>query len=260
MTPIPVRHQRQRFLAEHIEVRELAILEIGAFDAPTWIGDNTPRGLRFLDWYSTEELMELHRGNEGRNWDRKIYVDFVIKEKRFARRIPQRFDLVVANHVLEHIADPITWLQEVAAVTSPGGHLCLAIPDRRFTFDYIRAESTVVDLLRAHEEDLQQPDYWQALDAIYLYRPIKAQDCWPGPPAAEKLQAPRVDLRTAMIQARRAEREYLDCHCFVFSEPRFGSLIADLFEARLSPWRQIAQRGVQDEGNEFLVLLAKDDG
>jgi SAM-dependent methyltransferase len=255
---IPVRHQRQRFLAEHVAVKDLAILEIGAFDAPTWIGDNVPPGLRFLDWYSTEELFELHRGKSSRNWNRKIEVDYVVKHKRFSHQVSQRFELVVANHVIEHIADPIAWLGEVAAVTTEGGRLCLAIPDRRYTFDYIRSESTAVDLLRAHEADLIQPDYWQVLDSIYLYRPIRAEDCWPGPPSAEKLRERRFDLRTAMAHARRAEREYVDCHCFVFSTHTFAALIGELYEASLIPWRLIGSRGVQPDGNEFLVLLVKD--
>lgn len=256
--PIPVRHQRQRFLAEHFELQPLSVLEIGAMDAPTWLGDPRPRRLRYLDWFSGGELAAMHRGNPNRQPERQVRVDYVVKEKHFASHVSERFDLVVANHVLEHIADPITWLAEVAAVTEPGGHLCMAVPDRHYTFDYLRPESTVVELLRAHEEDLSRPDYWQYLESLYLYRPLKAPDCWPGPPPAEQLSAARFDLATAMQRARRANEEYVDCHCFVFSEQSFEPLVSELHEAGLIPWRVAAVRGVLELGNEFMVLLQRD--
>lgn len=253
----PIRHLRQRFITESLDAASLAVLEIGAFDAPTWMGDAVPPGLRYLDWYSTAELHEMHPERASRGLDRRVEVDYVIKHKHFARYVPERFELVVANHVLEHIADPIAWLREVAALTVVGGHLCLAVPDRRYTFDYIRRESTAVDLVRAHEADLAAPDYWQLLASLYEYRPITAADCWPGPPPPDKVAARRFTLTDAMARAKRAETTYADCHCHVFSERSFPSLLAELSQAGLIPWRLVASRGVLEGGNEFMVLLAK---
>ena len=40
----------------------------------------------------------------------------------------QSFDLVIANHVLEHIDDDLTALHEIARVLAPGGHAILQTP------------------------------------------------------------------------------------------------------------------------------------
>jgi SAM-dependent methyltransferase len=253
MAPEPLRHLRQRFLAEHLDARELAILEIGALDSPTWMGDNTPPGLRFLDHLSAAELAAQHADNPRRLPERTVALDYVVSDKRFASAIEDRFDLVIANHVIEHIADPIGWLQEIATLTG-GGRLLLAVPDRRYTFDYLRRPSTAPDLLRAHRSDLERPSYLQALEALYLYRPLHAEDFWPGPPTSAKLRQ-GMDLAAAMAAARRAEREYVDCHCFVFSETTFAPLIERLRAAGLIAWRVLALRPVLAGGNEFLVLL-----
>ncbi len=255
MAAVPLRHLRQRFLAEHLDARELAILEIGALDSPTWMGTNTPPGLRFLDHLSTAELAAMHEGNPNRLSQRTVALDYVVSDKRFSRAISERFDLVIANHVIEHIADPVAWLQEVAALTGGAGRLLVAVPDRRYTFDYLRRSSSAPDLRRAHREDLRRPSYHQALEALYLYRPLRAEDCWPGPPTAAKLRARRFDLAGAMARARRAEHEYLDCHCSVFSHPTFGALVAELHRDGLVPWRVLADRPVLHGGNEFLALL-----
>lgn len=61
-------------------------------------------------------------------------------------------DFVIACHLFEHLEDPIgavkTWLR----VLKSGGILFLAIPDRRFTFDFHRPVTNLEHLIRDHEE------------------------------------------------------------------------------------------------------------
>jgi SAM-dependent methyltransferase len=40
-----------------------------------------------------------------------------------------RFDVVYARHALEHVADPVALLAAMAASLTPGGRLCLEVPD-----------------------------------------------------------------------------------------------------------------------------------
>lgn len=49
-------------------------------------------------------------------------------------------DYVVASHVIEHVPDLIGWLEELSSVLRDGGEVKLAVPDKRFTFDYLRRE------------------------------------------------------------------------------------------------------------------------
>jgi SAM-dependent methyltransferase len=41
----------------------------------------------------------------------------------------ERFDLVVALHVIEHVYDPVSFAKQLASRVKPGGHLLLATPD-----------------------------------------------------------------------------------------------------------------------------------
>jgi SAM-dependent methyltransferase len=61
-------------------------------------------------------------------------------------------DFVIANHLLEHLEDPIAGLLEFARVLKPGGIVYLGLPDQRRTFDRERELTSVEHLLRDHEE------------------------------------------------------------------------------------------------------------
>lgn len=39
-----------------------------------------------------------------------------------------RFDLVISSHALEHIAEPMPVLRDLAVMVKPGGHLCILVP------------------------------------------------------------------------------------------------------------------------------------
>jgi SAM-dependent methyltransferase len=50
----------------------------------------------------------------------------------------ERYDFVIASHLLEHLSQPFLFLQEMVRVTKEGGVIFIALPDRRFTFDLTR--------------------------------------------------------------------------------------------------------------------------
>lgn len=249
---------RRRLIDRHCDLAGVAVLEIGALDEPTLPGQND---VKFLDWFSAEHLRARHAETVNRDASRIVDIDYVIDAKRFSRRIAERFDVVIANHVLEHIPDPITWLRELAAITTSRALLFMAVPDRNFTFDYLRPESTAVDLLRAHEEDLERPDVWQILSSVYYTRPVRAADFWSGSSPEEKLTIKRFEFGEAVAVAQRhAERGYADVHCFVYSTASFASVFGALREGGLTPWaiREIVP--VANGHQEFLVCMAKDAG
>lgn len=247
-----MRPQRREFVKARVDLDGSAILEVGAMDSPTF----PELDVRYLDWFSRDELQAMIAGNPNRIPERVVEPDYIVKDKEIGRSVSDSFDVVIANHVLEHIADPIYWLQQIAALTNSGGGLCLAVPDRRYTFDYLRPVSTAVDLLRAHVEDLQQPSRWQMLESTFHYRPVRAADVWGGD-VERKLAAGRGTLDAAYAKSTKAEREYVDVHCHVFTCETFPALIDDLASAGYIAWRMADIRDVERDGNEFLVHLTR---
>ncbi|MGH7782679.1 MAG: methyltransferase domain-containing protein [Candidatus Binatia bacterium] len=65
-------------------------------------------------------------------------------------------DFVIANHVLEHVEDPLQALTSISRVLRPSGIAYIALPDKRFTFDKSRAISPLAHLIMDHE---QGPDW-----------------------------------------------------------------------------------------------------
>jgi SAM-dependent methyltransferase len=59
-------------------------------------------------------------------------------------------DFVIANHLLEHLEDPIRGLKEFDRVLRQDGVLYLALPDPRVSFDKARQLTTVEHLLDEH--------------------------------------------------------------------------------------------------------------
>lgn len=245
---------RRRFLSRHAELDGARILEIGAMDAPTF--PDSDRNVRYLDWFSREELVERYRSNPRRRPEAMVEVDYVVKGREFAAAIPDRFDLVIANHVIEHVPDPITWLQQIDSLVEDDGALFLSVPDRRYTFDYLRPESTVVDLLRAHEQGLERADFHQVLSSLLYHRPVRAPDAWAGR-LEQALERRRFTVPEAIERAREMSRTYSGIHCHVFTRASFERVFADLAESDLVSWRIEAIDEVERDRNEFHCLLRR---
>lgn len=47
----------------------------------------------------------------------------------------EQFDFVILSHVIEHVANPLNVIADVFRIVRVGGHVVLACPDKRFTFD-----------------------------------------------------------------------------------------------------------------------------
>ena len=65
-------------------------------------------------------------------------------------------DFVIANHVLEHVEDPLRALKSVSRVLRAAGIAYLAVPDKRFTFDMSRRITPLEHVIKDH---LDGPDW-----------------------------------------------------------------------------------------------------
>jgi predicted SAM-dependent methyltransferase len=65
---------------------------------------------------------------------------------------PDSVDFVIANHLLEHLEDPIRALKEFHRVLRRDGVLYLALPDPRITFDRDRQLTELDHLLDEHRQ------------------------------------------------------------------------------------------------------------
>lgn len=124
-------------------------IEIGALDFPLRL----PREarVRYVDYLGERGLREAHHATlqAGRPL---VVPDVVDDGSRLSSFADASLDFVVANHMLEHVEDPIATLEHQLRVLRSGGILYLSLPDARESFDAPRPRTTVEHLLRDHDE------------------------------------------------------------------------------------------------------------
>lgn len=122
-------------------------LEVGALDKPM----SVPQGVkvRYVDRMTREDLLKHYPELTG---NKLVSVNIVADGETLAGIEDGSRDFVIANHFLEHCEDPIATLKNFLRVTRPGGVLFITLPDKRYTFDRDRPETTYEHLLRDHQE------------------------------------------------------------------------------------------------------------
>jgi predicted SAM-dependent methyltransferase len=120
-------------------------IEIGALYRP----QRLPPGarVRFVDHGDEEELRRVYPDHD---WVQA--PDVVDEAERLEKFGDESLDFVVANHVLEHVEEPVAALHAWLRVLRPGGIVFITLPDARQNFDARRQRTTVEHVLRDHRE------------------------------------------------------------------------------------------------------------
>jgi SAM-dependent methyltransferase len=131
--------------------------EIGALNAPLTVPEGVE--VRYVDRAPIEVLRD-HYQELG---DLPLVKPSLIGDAQdLSALADDSTDFVIANHLLEHLEDPIRGLKEMVRVIRSGGVLFLALPDPRVTFDVDRALTSVEHLVsefRLGTQDTRQAHY-----------------------------------------------------------------------------------------------------
>lgn len=141
------------FFQSLIQDRSKRILEIGPLNRPISDKRFYPNTF-YCDIRSTEDIKKLYSDNDylektGITVDPKtiVPIDFVL-QGGYAEtfRDVEKFDYVIASHVLEHMEDLIAALRDISTVIHPGGIFCVIYPDKRYCFDHFRTSASFRDI------------------------------------------------------------------------------------------------------------------
>lgn len=224
-------------------------LEIGPFNNPTIAGP----GVRYFDVLDADALRARAASIGYEAAGIPATIDFVSPVGDLAV-VDRTFSAVVSSHAVEHQPDLIRHLKGVARLIEPGGHYYLIVPDRRYTFDQSRPETTLAEIEAAHRER-RQVHRRESILATRLQtthnNPLRhwlGQHGAPAPDAALE--------RAAHDEVRRAEAgEYIDVHAWTFSPESFRRLVA-----ATSPATGLSPAVVHDTAFgdlEFFAVLRK---
>ncbi|HXT08032.1 MAG TPA: methyltransferase domain-containing protein [Roseiarcus sp.] len=209
-----------------VELKNRKILEIGPLDRPV-VAKSTDWQTFYLDHCSTEQLIAKYQDNPVIHKDKIVQIDFVSEDGSLSKAAigDNRFDCIVASHVIEHVPNLVGWLSDCCAALSPRGVLALVIPDRRYTFDHFRRTTPRAWIEAAHIERYARPGLDQVSDHFCNAAKVESADIWAG---RDVSQAPR--LHDALTLSRAIADwnagAYIDCHSWVFEHDSFAELIA----------------------------------
>lgn len=244
---------RRAFLHRHVTVPIGTTLEVGAMNTPTIRPGECHT--TFLDWFSTEELRARHIDNPRVSLDDIVEIDYVVKSREIASAVTERVDLAIANHVIEHVPDPIFWLDQLWHCVKPQGLLFLSVPDRRYTFDYYRRDSDPVELVRAHQEGHERPTADSIARHLYYLTAVSHEALWAG--EAPPPLVPRMSFPEALEKSTELAEVYTDVHSWVYTTESFTLALEALQQSGHIKWKTLAFEDVLEGQNEMRVLLQR---
>ena len=189
-----------------------------------------------------------------------VEIDAVWGEKTILAALDGKLvDYIIASHVIEHVPDLITWLSELYSVLLPEGEVRLVIPDRRYTFDYLRAETRLCDVVSTYLVRARVPQPREIIDFCVNKVQIDVANAWRGNVKAEDNLHRDFTFEGALWLARDviANGTYHDVHCWVFTPYSFACLCTDLAKADLLDFACKNFFVTERNQLEFFVTLVK---
>ncbi len=254
---------RKEKLLDGLDPSKLIGAEIGPLHNPL-----VPRAeghIIYVDHKSAEELRETYANDSFVKLE-NIQVDAIWCKHTLQEAVglyfqargqtPQSLDYVVASHVIEHVPDLVTWLHEIRSVLTSTGEVRLAVPDKRYTFDYLRRTTQIEDVLVAYLNRARIPNTHCLLDFCLNEVAVNTVAAWQGTLDVTQLKKGHTTAG-AMHVARDAMQNgtYHDVHCWVFTPASFAQLFVALAEADLVDFACSAYFEPVQFTNEFIVNL-----
>lgn len=250
---------RNKRILHDINIKKQEGLEIGPLTAP--VVRKEDGSIFYLDHMSLEELKKKYK-KEPVDLDKICPVDYVLKQNSVAKTVAGKtFDYVIASHVIEHVPDMVSWLNDLGAVLKPGGVLSLVIPDRRFTFDIQRSLTEPSEVIGAYLDKTKKFTSASLYDfAVNYAKDIDTASAWSDP--EYYIKNPPKNRWTKqeawdMCQDNLKPDVYVDSHCYVFEPESFLKILLELTELGLLQFELAYFLETQENELEFYVSLKK---
>jgi SAM-dependent methyltransferase len=214
-----------------------------------------------VDYASQDELVEKYRPDPGVDVSGIEEVDVVWDGGPLEEALPTdsvgTFDAFIASHVLEHIPDPIGLLQSLEKVLKPSGVVSLAIPDKRFCFDFFRPLSTIGELLSEHERRATRHARKTLFDFRAYFVTSEGESAWGRRPVTELAFSHSLADAKGLLETQGSSDDdhYVDAHGWQFTPSSFQLAMLEL--AALQEIDFTVDRTVPTEGFEFYVTLRR---
>jgi hypothetical protein len=210
--------------------------------------------VKILDHATAEELAAKYK-THGVDVSKIEKVDFVWRGERFKKLVKgEKFDWILASHVIEHTTDLIGFLQDCEAILQKNGELRLVIPDKNFCFDQDRECTSLGRVIDIFEIGPKIQTIGSAADYYLQVCRKNGMIAW------DKNTRGVITKMHSLNEAKKAIREtkqgkYLDIHNWVFEPHSFTKIFESISLLNYTSLK--ITRIIPTVGHEFFVFLKK---
>ncbi|MEM6537468.1 MAG: hypothetical protein AAF668_07025 [Pseudomonadota bacterium] len=228
------------------------VLEIGPFFNPTIAGEN----VSYFDVLD-QNALRARAKDHSLNPDNVPYIDYVSPIGDLSV-VDHQFAAAISSHCIEHQPNLVGHLHQVEQLLIPGGSYFLIVPDKRYCFDSLLAESTSADIIGAHIEGRKRHAVAHIIEHRAMTTHNDPQRHWQGDhtePRSDEERQRRI--RQALQEVSDAGEDYIDVHAWKFTPDCFHKILDDLAALELTGL-SIDYIGDTPSGrNEFTAVLKK---
>lgn len=245
---------RKQFFLSQFTKKQLG-LEIGPSHSPI-ASKRSGYNVKIIDHASQADLVKKYKklNIDTSNIEE---VDYVWDGNETLSKLvskPHSFDYIIASHLIEHTTDLITFLEDCQTLLKPGGRLCLAIPDKRYCFDYFRFPTTAGDTLDAYYDKNIRHKPGKVFDFLINASKRGNESAWSSENSKKLSLMYDLNLAKKQLRKARTSSEYIDIHNWMFTPASFKLLIYDLQTLGLTKLSYLDEMSTQ--GFEFFAILS----
>lgn len=149
-------------------------------------------------------------------------------------------DFIIANHLIEHLENPLLALEIWYAKLRPGGVVFMAVPDKRVTFDKHRPLTPLSHLIDDYRAGAQER---KARSVAHFHETAELIEGRTGTDAENR------------VAALRAANYSIHHHVWTFES--FVEVLHYVIEIQHVPFRIIDYSSPMPGGDEFIFILGK---
>lgn len=214
--------------------------------------------VEIMDHTSKEGLLKKYRTHK-LPFEKIEEVDYIWERGKTYSEITGKtnhYDWIIASHVIEHVPNLIGFLLDCDRVLKQDGKLSLAIPDKRFIFDYFRPPSSLAQVIDAHDRNQTTATIGTIVDQYLNNSHLNKCATWnAGALGRIRLEKDSATALQYMVD-NETKLEYIDAHNWCFTPAYFRLLIHDLYLLGLSPFQEAAFHDTS--GCEFFITLSRE--
>ena len=237
--------------------RSSRILEVGPSHAP--IAPKAAGWNSFVVDHATQAQLRTKFRGYGVNLDAIEPVDFLWSSGSLADAVPLAFhgtfDTIVASHVIEHMPDFIGFFKGCERLLKPSGTVALAVPDKRYCFDFFQPHSTAGDMIEAHLAGTTRHSRRTVFNYTAHIVMADGATAWGNDPIREFALLHSFEDVTKALQKWTADpnQPYRDYHAWQFTPASFELVVLELCLAGFLDLHLVTAYRTVD--SEFIVLM-----